>query len=116
MLVGCDDFLLKPIEIKKLIDLLQQHLNLKWVYGQALAGEAVPLPEPDQTGEITPPPPAEIVILFDLAMKGEILHLRQRAVQIAQMGHEFQPFASLLEKLTNDYEEDQILKLVKRYM
>jgi hypothetical protein len=73
--------------------------------------------EPDPTVEdITPPPPAEIAILFDLAMKGEIPRLRQRAIQLAQMGQEFQPFAHLLEQLTNDYEEDQILKLVKRYM
>jgi hypothetical protein len=49
-------------------------------------------------------------------MKGELPRLRQRALQIAQTGQEFQPFAQVLEQLARDYEEDQILNLIKSYM
>lgn len=65
---------------------------------------------------IIPPPAAEIAILLDLAMKGEIPRLRHRALQIAQMGQEFQSFANLLEQLARDYEEDKILKLIKAHV
>lgn len=65
---------------------------------------------------LTPPPPAEMALLFDLAAKGEIPRLRQRAVHIAQMGPEYKPFAALLEQLAKDYEEGQILKLIKKYL
>lgn len=65
---------------------------------------------------IIPPPPAEIAVLLDLALKGDIPRLRQRALQIAQIGPEFQPFANLLEQLARDYEEDKILKLITGYL
>lgn len=65
---------------------------------------------------LIPPPPAEIAVLLDLALKGEIPRLRQRALQIAQMGHDFQAFAHLLEQLARDYEEDKILQLIKGYL
>ncbi|MEW5959750.1 MAG: ATP-binding protein [Chloroflexota bacterium] len=118
MLMGCDDFLGKPIELQKLSDRLKTHLNLEWVYGKR-GDESSAVDRPELAGRETrlvPPPPAEIAVLFDLAMRGEILRLRQRAAQIAQMGQEFKPFTNLLEQLAKDYEEDQILKLVKQYM
>lgn len=65
---------------------------------------------------LTPPPPAEMALLYDLAAKGEIPRLRQRAAQIARLGPEYQPFATLLEQLARDYEEGQILKLIKKYL
>ncbi len=64
---------------------------------------------------LLPPPPAEMAVLYDLAAKGEIPRLRQCAIRIARMGSEFKPFADLLEQLAKDYEEDQILKLIKKY-
>jgi hypothetical protein len=48
-------------------------------------------------------------------MRGEILRLRQRAIQIAQTRPEYKPFTRLLEQLAENYEEEQILKLVKQY-
>lgn len=118
MLVGCDDFLAKPLDLAKLLNLLETHLNLAWVYRESVeATEAAPkIKCAEETPPLVPPPPAEISLLFDLALKGEIPRLRQRAIQIAQMGQEFQPFAALLEQLAINYEEDQILKLIKRYL
>ncbi len=96
----------------------EKHLALEWVYGEALAEDnrvsQAKLAEEEKC--LIPPPAAEIAILLDLAMKGEIPRLRQRAIQIAQMGQEFQPFASRLEQLARDYEEDRILRLIKQYM
>ncbi len=115
MLVGCDDFLIKPIQIPKLLGLLKHHLGLQWLYHESPAQKDVTrLMEKEK--RLTPPPAAELASLFELALKGELPRLRQRAHQLAQMGQEYQPFATLLEQLARNYEEEQILKLIKSYM
>ncbi len=113
MLAGCDAFLTKPIEVKKLFALLEFHLKLEWLSKEP---PAQPQPGPE-TGVINlvPPPPAEMAVLYDLAMKGELPHLSQRADQIEQMGAQYQPFARKLRQLVEEFDEDRILELVERY-
>lgn len=66
-------------------------------------------------GNLFPPPPEEIAILYDLAMKGELPNLRQRALQIEQMGAPYQAFAAYLSQLVEKYDEDKILALIEHY-
>jgi hypothetical protein len=48
-------------------------------------------------------------------MKGELLNLRQRALQIEQLGPQYQPFAAQLRQLAESYDEDKILALIEHY-
>jgi signal transduction histidine kinase/putative methionine-R-sulfoxide reductase with GAF domain/ActR/RegA family two-component response regulator len=116
-LVGCNDFLSKPVVVNQLFELLETYLNLEWVYKHpsdnddpkaagAFAGEEVVL---------VPPPPEEIALLFDLAMKGEIPGLRKQAIRLEQLDETFRPFAHKLYQLAEDFDEDQILALIERY-
>jgi CheY-like chemotaxis protein len=65
---GCDDFLVKPVDVKKLLNLLESHLRLQWVYEESPAH----VETANRTGlleredPLIPPPPAEIALLFDL--------------------------------------------------
>jgi hypothetical protein len=54
--------------------------------------------------------------LYDLAMKGELPHLRQRALQIEQMGEQYRAFTTRLCRLVEKYAEDEILALIERYV
>lgn len=112
-----NDFLGKPVKEKALFDLLNTHLNLEWVYKTAdLAGASGPLAS--ETGESTllPPPPTEIAVLFDLAMKGELPRLKERATQIEQMDDKFKPFAQKLSRLVDRFDEHAILRLIEQYL
>ena len=102
---------------KALFDLLAKYLSLEWVY------KPEPLiradgPFASKTDELTllPPPPAEIAVLFDLAMKGELPHLKERAAHITQMDVKFKPFAQKLSGLVDRFDEDAILRLIERYL
>jgi CheY-like chemotaxis protein len=109
---GCDAFLIKPIDVQNLLALLKSHLGLEWMYHEPSAsGRVVDENLPD----LVPPPPEEIAILYDLAMKGELLNLRQRALQIEQLGPQYQPFAAQLRQLAESYDEDKILALIEHY-
>jgi len=111
--VGCDDFLIKPVEVKNLLAMLKSHLGLEWVYREpASQAEAGSESWPEN---LIPPPPKEMAILYDLAMKGELPNLRQRALKIEQLGAQYQPFAIQLCQLVEKYDEDKILALIERY-
>ncbi|MCB9101650.1 MAG: GAF domain-containing protein [Anaerolineales bacterium] len=107
---GYEAILYKPIEHKKLFDLLETHLALEWVYEDTLKGSHHP--ELDIEAALIPPPPEEIAILFDLAMKGEIRRLRRHTVHIEQLDETFKPFAQKLRQFIDAYDEDKILMLI----
>ena len=111
--VGCDSFLIKPVDVKNLLALLKSHLRLEWIYREPSArAEISPVTSPEN---LIPPPPEEMDILYDLAMKGELPNLRQRALYVEQMGEQYRAFATQLYKSVEEYDEDKILALIERY-
>lgn len=65
---------------------------------------------------LIPPPPAEMAVLLDLAMKGNMPGIRKRAAQLEQMDQQYRPFAAKLQQLARLYAEDEILALVNQGM
>jgi CheY-like chemotaxis protein len=116
--VGCDDFLAKPIAIERLLELLEAHLGLQWTYNEAADGVSSAAYERSTMEEtnIIPPPPQELAILFDLAMKGDLSSLHKRAVRLKQTDEEFKPFAEKLCQLVDEVNEDQLLVLLQGHM
>ncbi len=117
MLAGCNAFIAKPVEVKKLFGLLETHLKLEWIYekdaGESMKDETPPsslLPPPSS---FIAPPAEEINALLDLATLGDMRGLRQRAARLEQMDKQFAPFASRLQELAKNFEDKQILALLK---
>jgi signal transduction histidine kinase/DNA-binding NarL/FixJ family response regulator/HAMP domain-containing protein len=115
---GCDDFLVKPIVIDRLFELLETLLDLEWYYQKAVTKDTsiMQIQSKEEDEPLIPPPLEEMEVLFDLAMKGDLSRLRKRTAQIEQMDEKFKPFAQQLCQLVDDIEEDQILALLQRYM
>jgi DNA-binding response OmpR family regulator len=74
---GCNAFIPKPVHLERLLALLQQHLNLQWIYGvteaelSPLSIETPPLSLPDAQDV----PEAIIEPLYQLALVGKIKRL-----------------------------------------
>ncbi len=113
-----NDFLIKPIKEKKLFDLLETHLSLEWVHKKTPDFAKTGVQPASEINEATllPPPPEEIAILFDLAMKGELPRLKERTAQIEQMGDQFKPFARKLSRFVDQFDEDAIFLLIEQYL
>jgi len=115
MTAGCDVFIPKPINTEELLKQIQIRLGLEWIYKDS-----------DDTGDdwgeklaeqpVVPPPLEEIQVLYDLAMKGDMVGLESRAAHLGQMGDEFRPFAGKLRQLAKDFEDEQILTMIESYM
>jgi predicted ATPase/signal transduction histidine kinase/CheY-like chemotaxis protein/tRNA A-37 threonylcarbamoyl transferase component Bud32 len=116
---GCNAFLCKPIRVEELLDCLQVHLGLEWIYEELenrltdseVSQDRLKI-EPQ---EIIPPPTEEIALLFDLAMMGDLGGIQKQAEKLGEMDVKYLPFANHLNQLAKEFEEAKILDLVQKY-
>ncbi|RCJ26521.1 serine/threonine protein kinase [Nostoc sp. ATCC 43529] len=121
--VGCDDFLAKPIKKAELLEKLQVHLGLEWVYEDK--GKVRKMKDenksPTNTLHLTsqtlivPPSANELAILLDLAMRGDLRSIAERAVKLEEIDEKLQPFATHLYQLAKGFKGKQILEFLQKY-
>lgn len=61
------------------------------------------------------PPAAEIATLLDLAMRGDLRGIVERAARLEALDQQWVPFAAHLRQLAKGFKEKQILEFVKQY-
>lgn len=113
--VGCDDFLSKPIRETELLEKLRFYLSLKWVYEEDTAQDLDKLHERLAAETIIPPPAEEMAVLLDLAMMGDLRSIIEKTAKIEALDRRYLPFAFHLRQLAKGYKERQILEFVKKY-
>ncbi len=113
---GYNDFVAKPIQFRTLLQKIETFLNLEWVYAEELGGQK---PEPEQS-KVPPlligPPPQEAVMLYTLALRGDIKRIKTHLPHLEQLDDKYQPFVAELRRLTKTYRIEQIQKLLKLYV
>jgi CheY-like chemotaxis protein len=116
--VGINAFLPKPVNWPNLAALLEEHLGLSWITAEPEVESEAPLvpPPAEEEDALVPPPQEELAILLDLARRGNIRGIRERATHIETLGEQYVPFADKLRKLARGFEERDILALVKQYV
>ncbi|MCB0209890.1 MAG: response regulator [Anaerolineae bacterium] len=113
-----DDFLAKPIDLEVLTELLEQHLQLTWLYEETPSSSTPnqPTPSSPASPQFIPPPLDELNVLYDLAMKGNMPGLYKRAVAIEQMNRQYEPFTHQLKALAKAFDEENVLAFVTPYL
>ncbi|NMG07446.1 ATP-binding protein, partial [Brasilonema sp. UFV-L1] len=114
--VGCDDFLPKPIRKAELLEKLQVHLGLEWIYEQPENQVRAQSVAPAQTQDsLIAPPAEELAVLLDLAMRGDLRSIAQRAAKLEELDEQWVPFATHLRQLAKGFKGKQILEFLKKY-
>jgi CheY-like chemotaxis protein len=115
--VGCDDFLPKPVRETELLEKLQVYLGLEWVYEEETNATGASSEQERESSQetIVAPPAQEIAALFDLAMRGDIKGIVDRAAQLEALDRQWVPFAIHLRQLAKDFEDEKILEFIKQY-
>lgn len=114
---GCDAFLAKPIEKQKLLHLLEKYLKLSWNYQEK--SQPISMDCQDRvlkTEDLITPPVEDLETLYELAMLGSMKKIRQWAIALAEEDVKYQPFANLLQELSQDFQEKAIVSLVEQYL
>ena len=112
---GCDSFIAKPIQIDTLLEVLQNHLGLQWVYEDD--GHRQDEWESDtQSPEIIPPPAEALTVLLDLALMGDIAAIREQAEQLDALDEKYKPFTAELRRLVQRFQVNKLGKFIENYL
>jgi predicted ATPase/signal transduction histidine kinase/DNA-binding NarL/FixJ family response regulator/tRNA A-37 threonylcarbamoyl transferase component Bud32 len=118
--IGCNDFLIKPIRDEQLLSCLGNHLDLEWIYEEQAVESAEsslsPAAIPPQLSEAIAPKAEELAILFDLAMKGELVTIQERVQRLTDGDPRYAPFATQVIHLAKTFAEEELLTYVQGYM
>jgi hypothetical protein len=94
-----------------LATLLQEHLALEWEYEKTIE-----VGEKEGKAILAPPPREEMEVLLDLALRGNMRAIQERAAHIETLGEQYIPFARKLRELAESFEEREILALMRQYL
>ncbi|MCP4349081.1 MAG: PAS domain S-box protein [Desulfobacterales bacterium] len=107
---GCDDFIEKPVRIKELLNKIKVLLKLEWKYEED-ADQASEIQKP-----VIPPSKEEIQRLFNLAMKGDVFHLSEKAKELKESNPELIPFSNKICMLAKELMVDELQEFISEYM
>lgn len=112
---GFTNYLPKPIDEQQLFALLQQYLQLEWVYSNAKPGVGQ-MPMTASNEALIAPPFSEMEILYNLAMLGSMRKICDRANYLEELDKKYIPFAHTLKELAGGFQEKAIVAFVKKYL
>ncbi len=110
---GCDDFLPKPVEENKLLNVLEKYLQLEWIYEQSTDDQEI-YQEDSLIIEI--PPRQEIELLYDLARLGNMRKIQEKATDLEELNQKYSPFAQKLKTLSLNFQDQKIVAMIEQYL
>ncbi|MBF2026882.1 MAG: PAS domain S-box protein [Oscillatoriales cyanobacterium C42_A2020_001] len=108
---GGNDFLPKPIQAVELLQKLQKHLKIEWIYEECDS----PVLVESVSDELVAPPASELETLYELTMKGNFKGIIKQAALLEEMGQKYRPFAQTLRQLAKEFQDEKILAFIQSY-
>ncbi|OUL24073.1 hybrid sensor histidine kinase/response regulator [Nostoc sp. RF31YmG] len=107
---GCNDFLPKPIQAQELLDKLQNHLQLTWIYEYENQNAS------DSVTEMVIPPASELMALYQAVQRCDVANIQLETNRIKQIDTKYTAFADKLLALADEFEIEAIASLVEVYI
>ncbi|MBF0100123.1 MAG: response regulator [Desulfobacterales bacterium] len=112
---GCNDYLSKPIQVNHLLQKLQKHLKLEWVYESAEASKKSETMPPKQA-EMIPPSQGILAELLVLANRGDVLGIQEYAEKMITTDLTLLPFSDKIKNFADSFMIDELQSFIKKYM
>ncbi|MEG4504771.1 ATP-binding protein [Microcoleus sp. F6_B4] len=109
---GAVDFLAKPVQAEELLEKLELHLQIEWIYE---AASLMPSGRKPNYDKIVPPPPEALDKLFNLALRGNLKEIIKQTETIEKTDPKYMSFASKLRQLAKEFQEKKILEMLAQY-
>ncbi|MBW4587046.1 MASE1 domain-containing protein [Aetokthonos hydrillicola Thurmond2011] len=104
---GCNDFLPKPIQAQELLDKLQKHLQLIWIYEYENQNVST------SVTEMVIPPATDLMALYQAAQRCDVANIQLETNRIKQLDAKYKAFTDELLALADEFEVDAISALLK---
>ncbi len=114
---GCNYFLPKPVQSEEILEQIRMHLGISWTY--EAGNSIIPATENilnNTTSKLIVPPPEELQALWNAASIGDIAGVEKQAYRIQLLDRKYLSFSAKLLELTQEIDEEAIVKLVKQYI
>jgi CheY-like chemotaxis protein len=111
---GYDDFLPKPVSAAELLDQLEHHLQLEWIY-QSEADDVVPSMA-NVPKEMVIPSSEELANLYKAAQAGYVLDIQAEANLLKKRNASYTAFADKILRLAEEFEDEAIAALVQPHI
>lgn len=108
MAAGCDAFLAKPFEHEELWAVIERVLGVTWTH---VDSEETRTPFPPM---VQAPPSEEILAIYELAAKGDVVGIRARAQALVALDPKYEPFAQNVLELAGRFKMKAIRQFVGR--
>ncbi|MEG4442658.1 ATP-binding protein [Microcoleus sp. AT9_B5] len=109
---GAVDFLAKPVQAEELLEKLELHLQIEWIYEAISLKASGRKPHDDK---IVPPPPEALDKLFNLALRGNLKEIIKQTETLEAIDPKYMSFASRLRQLAKEFQEKKILEMLTQY-
>lgn len=103
-------YLVKPIDLRRLLSLLADCLNLTWQYTEPTEPEPKP-----QSGEIIPPPPEIQDRLYQAALRGNIPKIHKELSPLLEGEARYHNFARQMEALAHQFDDAGIIEFLEQF-
>jgi signal transduction histidine kinase/DNA-binding NarL/FixJ family response regulator len=102
LISGGQGFLPKPVKAEELYWILAQQLHLNWIYAESAVNDTeISVSFTDK--EIVVPPAADLAILLEYAMQGQIREITHELNRLEQNGEVYQPFIDKMTLMVQGY-------------
>lgn len=113
--VGANDFLPKPVQANNLLEALQQHLNLEWVYEEKKEPQISK--QTNLNGnQIIPPSHQDLILLQDLSRRGLLNNLLKEIDRLERQDAQLIPFVQKIRQLAKGFQIKQIRVAIEEYL
>jgi len=119
---GADDFLPKPVQLDELLQKLQEHLKLTWIYepeGGARSGGRVDddggAPSSRSEPDVVPPSAEDLAVLLDLTQSGLIHQIQRYIDKLDRADPKLAPFIKHLRHLSEHVRLEAMEQFIKKY-
>jgi CheY-like chemotaxis protein len=104
---GCNGFVAKPFRLETLLQEIQTHLGLTWIYDKKQESAS----ENDNSNlELVLPPIENLQTLLTLAQKGQVVELRNTLDELESQNAAYTPFVMSMRKLAQNFQLRKIRK------
>ncbi|HEY9763709.1 MAG TPA: ATP-binding protein [Trichocoleus sp.] len=112
---GYNDFLPKPVSVSELLDQLEQHLQLEWIYHSDATEDVNPTCEMP-SAEMVIPSSEELTSLYEAAQAGYVIDIEVEAKRLKELDAKYTTFVNKILQLAEEFENEAIANLIQPHI